>query len=108
MALRIKTAIRIAPLLFTVAAAAQTAGMHYQVRHQHWRKGAPGTLTFTADGVTFEEQGKQAKQHSRTWKYEDIQQLELAPNRLRILTYEDQRWELGRDRDYAFDQLPKD
>ena len=32
----------------------------------------------------------------------------LSPTTLRILTYQDQKWQLGRDRDYVFDHLPED
>jgi hypothetical protein len=38
--------------------------------------------------------------------FDDIQELELSPDTLRILTYEDSRWELGRDREYLFDHRP--
>jgi hypothetical protein len=66
-----------------------------------------GTLRITADSIAFEEQGKHAT-HSREWKYSDIQQLSLSATELHILTYEDRKWELGRDRDYIFDQLPEE
>jgi hypothetical protein len=57
------------------------------------------------NSISFEESGKQAK-HSRTWKFDDIQELILGPGTLRIVTYEDNRWELGRDRVYVFDRMP--
>ncbi|MEQ1948108.1 MAG: hypothetical protein ABL995_13015 [Bryobacteraceae bacterium] len=79
----------------------------FEVRHKHARKGAPGVLEFTETLVSFRETGKQAE-HSREWKYEDIQQLTLSPDGLRILTYEDQKWQFGRDQEYLFDQVPKD
>ncbi|HVW86510.1 MAG TPA: hypothetical protein VHB50_17610 [Bryobacteraceae bacterium] len=77
----------------------------YKVRHQHFRHGGEGILVIDADAISFEEHGKQAK-HSRQWRYDDIQQLVLSPETLKIVTYEDQRWELGRDRVYVFDRLP--
>jgi hypothetical protein len=80
----------------------------WQVRHQHLRKGAMGTLRVTANSIEFDERDKKnrATAHSRVWKFEDIRQLTLGTKTLRILTYEDQRWELGRDREFVFDQLP--
>jgi hypothetical protein len=75
------------------------------VRHRHLRHGANGELRVSPDGISFTEAGKGAK-HSRKWTYDEIQQLELSQGQLRILTYEDNKWELGRDREYVFDQLP--
>ncbi len=76
----------------------------YEVRHRHLHGGAQGVLRIDADFLSFDEGGKQAK-HSRQWKFEDIQELVLAPDTLRIVTYEDERWELGRDRVWVFDRL---
>ena len=96
-------------VLFGIAppiASAQT--YTYEVRHQHWRKGAMGTLRISPEEISFEEHGKKGKTDSRTWRYEEIQQLEVSPSELRILTYEDSKWKLGRDREYIFDRVPKD
>ena len=77
----------------------------YDVRHVHLRNGGPGVLRIGENSIAFDEQGKHVK-HSRTWKYDDIQELILGPETLRIVTYEDNRWQLGRDRVYVFDKLP--
>lgn len=79
----------------------------YEVRHQHWRKGAMGTLRISPEGISFDEHGKKAKADSRSWRYEEIQQLTVGPSELRILTYEDSKWKFGRDREYIFDHTPK-
>jgi hypothetical protein len=101
MALQSKTAIG---LIFGAAIlTAQPTGLRYEVRHKHTHKGAPAVINFNDSRVWFED-----KKHAETWKYEDIQRLELAPDKLTILTYEDKKWQLGRDRVYEFDQLPKD
>jgi hypothetical protein len=78
-----------------------------RVRHQHWRHGTVGTLRVADDSIVFEEAGKH-RDHSRQWRFEEIQQLTLSPDHLRILTYEDRRWQLGRDREFVFDNLPED
>src|SRR6266700_1393597 len=44
---------------------------------------------------------------SGQWRYEKIQELTVSPAELRILTYEDSKWKLGRDREFVFDHLPK-
>ena len=60
-----------------------------------------GDLEVTLDAVTFK--GAQ----TWTWKYDQIQQLTLTETELRILTYEDSKWKIGRDREYIFDHLPE-
>jgi hypothetical protein len=77
----------------------------YEVRHLHLHNGGMGTLRMNENSISFEERGKQAK-HSRQWKYDDIQELVLGAETLRIVTYEDPRWDLGRDRVWTFDRLP--
>ena len=79
----------------------------FGVRHQHLRGEAAGELRISEDAIVFEEKSKDGK-HSRKWKYAEIQQLSLSPEKLRILTYEDRKWQFGRDRDYVFDGLPDD
>jgi len=36
-----------------------------------------------------------------------IQQLTISPSELRIVTHQDSKWKLGRDREYVLDRLPK-
>ena len=102
-----KTGARIALIAMLSTHAFAQQGV-WQVRHQHLRKGVIGTLKVTPDSISFEERDKKNRRttHSRTWKYEDIQQLTLGTKTLRILTYEDERWEPGRDREFIFDYLP--
>ncbi|HEY3841583.1 MAG TPA: hypothetical protein VGL72_33665 [Bryobacteraceae bacterium] len=98
MAFRIEAAI--------IALVAQTL-LAAPVEHRHLHHGGAADLAVTDEGISFTEKGKHAA-HSRTWKYDQIQQLELTSSTLRVLTYEDQSLQLGRDREYVFDQLPKD
>lgn len=101
MAFRIETRISV----IVVSAALVASAQEVQVRHQHWHGGGIGDLRVSNDGISFAE--AQKKGHSRTWKYEEIQQLALSADTLRVLTYEDQKWKFGRDREYVFDQLPR-
>src|SRR5438445_9526953 len=87
-----------------LCAAAWGQPLNYRVRHKHLHGGAIGTLRVGDDSVSFDEKGK----HTREWKFEDIQQLSLNSAGLRILTYEDRKWLLGRDREYVFDRLLED
>jgi hypothetical protein len=100
--------LTIAALFLSVAFAQSNPPDHvYEVRHHHWHGSDTGTLQVTANGITFEEHRDAANSHSRTWRYSEIEQLTLIPTELRVLTYEDSKWKLGRDRDYTFDRLPK-
>jgi hypothetical protein len=94
------------PLLAVPAAFAQQE-LRYDAWHGHSRPphikkaGETGTLTINEAGVSFE-----AKPHSWRWAYQDIQQLKLTARSLWVLTYADDKWKLGADREYQFD-LPE-
>jgi len=107
MALRNKA--QIGALLILCFSSSLFAGgpVVFEIRHRHLHNGAAGVLRVADDRMTFEEGGKH-KAHSRQWRFEDLEQLTLSPTVLRILTYEDQRWKLGRDREFVFDNLPED
>lgn len=132
MALRIEKRTQITAgliaLLLAPAALAQQQ-FRYDVWHGHTRPphpvwhgqlapnlktkfGNPGALTITDKGVSFEESYAEKKKpkhpHAWTWAYQDIQQLEIAPREVRVLTYKDNRWKLGADREYRFDLLPSE
>jgi hypothetical protein len=79
-------------------AATLASATQFAVRHQHLRKGCSGVMTVDENGVSFTG----AKKHAWTWKYEDIQQLRLAPESIYILTYKDSKLRLGKDREYNF------
>jgi hypothetical protein len=87
--------------------------LKYDVWHGHPRPphikkaGNMGELTITDAGVSFEETYKNGKKpkhpHAWHWDYQDIQQLKIAPKSLTVLTYKDNKWKLGADREYRFD-----
>jgi hypothetical protein len=77
----------------------------FQVRHRHVHNGTEGILRVSDDGIAFEESGKH-KEHSRQWRFEDIEQITLSSEELRIMTYENRKWRFGGDREFVFDHLP--
>ncbi len=99
-------------LLLTPACFAEQQ-FRYDAWHRHSRPphikkaGDMGILTITDMGVTFEEAYKEGKKpkhfHAWHWDYPDIQQLKIAPKALTVLTYKDNKWKLGADREYEFD-----
>jgi hypothetical protein len=100
-------------LAFLAPAGVAQQDLRYDAWHGHSRPphikkaGNMGTLTITDAGVSFEEAYKNGKTpkhpHAWRWDYQDIQQLKIAPKSLTVLTYKDNRWKLGADREYQFD-----
>ncbi len=99
-------------VMFLTPAFAQQE-FRYDVRHEHARPphikkaGGLGVLTISDTGVSFEGTDKEGKTpkhpHKWRWDYQDIQQLKIGPKSLTVLTYKDNKWKLGADRQYEFD-----
>jgi hypothetical protein len=81
-----------------LASALAVHAAEFPVRHAHWRKACAGIMTVDAAGVRFAGPAP----HAWAWKLEDIQQLELAPDFIRVVTYESGRLPLEPDRGYTF------
>jgi hypothetical protein len=119
MAFRIET--RTLTLLSGLALMATASLAQQELRYEVWRGqsrvahlpphikkiGNMGTLTVTEAGIAFEETGTGGKKlkHPKAWRwaYQDIQQLKISPKSLTVLTYRDNKWKLGADREYDFD-----
>jgi hypothetical protein len=90
-------------LVLWISLAAQTAAAQsFPVIHTKtfWPDGR-GELIFSGDAIEF--RAAQKEKASRKWSYADIQYLDrVSTKELVILTYEDQKWELGRDRQFRF------
>ncbi|MGA2118529.1 MAG: hypothetical protein ABSH56_27710 [Bryobacteraceae bacterium] len=81
-----------------LASALAACAAEFPVRHAHWRGACAGAMTVDAAGVRFSG----AAGHARAWKLEDIQQLVLAPDFIRVVTYESGRLPLQPYRGYTF------
>lgn len=93
-----RTTLFLLALLVAIPAAAQTFPVVQ--KKALWPDGH-GKLIFSEDGIEFRAAGKE--QNSRKWSYRDIQHLDrVSPTELVILSYEDQKWQLGRDREFRF------
>ncbi len=101
MAFRIEAGIGAAVMALVAAPAFCAETARVAVRHVHGHGGANGTLEAGADGIVYREEGGKAE-HGRTWRYGDIEQLTLTPEAVTVVTYEDRKWELGRDREYVY------
>lgn len=98
-------------VLSSVLSAQQS--LQYEAWHVHprpphiKRSDGPGTLTITDAGIAFQETYQENKTPKRPhvwrWNFQDIQQLKVTPKSLTVLTYTDNKWKLGADREYQFD-----
>jgi hypothetical protein len=71
----------------------------FQVQHDHFLRSCKGKLVFGDKTV---EYIADKKNHSHTWKYEDIQQLAIAPGQIAILTYDARKINFGADQIFNF------
>ena len=81
-----------------LAWAMAAAAAQFPARHRHWHSGCGGTLEVSADGVRFAG----PKSHAWQWRFDQIRQLELAPDRMVVTSYENGRLP-GTERRFEFD-----
>jgi hypothetical protein len=92
------------------------AELSYEVRHHRAMKNHEGVLTIGEKGVAYQQVLPEGKRKTNPKKppklesvqidYQDIQELWVSPDRLRLTTYEDRKWLLGVDKEFEF-ALPK-
>lgn len=90
--------------LFLVTSAVAASAQPYEftgIQKRLWRD-KPATVRMDATSLRAERKGE-----SRTWEWDEIQQLTLSDRELRILTYADSVLRGGRDREWTFEKLPK-
>jgi len=85
-------------LILAGAAWAGAADAQFPVRHRSFQHGCNGVLSVSAAGVSFSG----PKWHTWTWKIQDIQELQLSPRSIHILTYGDRKLRLGAEERFEF------
>ncbi len=97
--------ISFAILTFFGAAPSWAQNFEYTVKHHHLLKDCRGVLKVTPDGVEYKT--AHAKD-SRKWNFDDIRTFEVkSPTEISIVTYEDQKRWLGKDKVFEFTLLDK-
>jgi hypothetical protein len=87
--------------LFSITTQIRAQEVRYPVKHDHLRGGCKGELIFGPETVEYKANDPK---RARVWQYEDIQQIGLlGPKSITVLTYEDNKWKLGKDRIYRFE-----
>ena len=84
--------------------------LRYEAWHVHSRSARVsqarrvGTLIISETSLSFQEtyrSGKTPKHpHAWNWGYQEIQQLKMLPKSVTVLTYKDNKWKFGADREY--------
>lgn len=91
---------------------AGAAELTYEVRHHRALKNHDGVLTIGEKGVAYRQMLPDGKRKSHPklesvqFDYQDIQELWVSSDRLRLVTYKDRKWLLGVDKEFEF-FLPK-
>ncbi len=84
---------------------ARPQSFEYSVRHRHLLKDCRGTLKIDAGGVEFLAS---RPKDSRKWKFDEIRTLEIkSPARISLVTYEDQKRWMGKDKVFEFTLLDR-
>jgi hypothetical protein len=88
-------------VLLLLCGVAGLAAQTFDVIHKkpHWPNGQ-GRIHISEEAITFEAR---KEKNSRSWSYTDIQHFDrVSKSEFVILSYEDQKWKLGRDREFRF------
>ena len=101
---------RLTLIIFVVAffAAKPAFAQNYElsVEHEHTPGACQGTLVISPDQIEYKTTHKQ---DARTWRYDELRQIKIeSPTEIKLVSYEDQKQMLGRDRVFKFKVLAKE
>ena len=94
----------IATLLISFAVnPASAQSYELPVEHEHTFRDCRGTLVITPEGIEYRTAHKE---DARAWRYTDLRQIKIeSSTRIELVSYEDQKRMLGRDRVFKFKAL---
>jgi hypothetical protein len=97
------TLLTFAATLFFATKLAAAQSFEFPVERERMLRDHRGTLVITPEKIEYKTEHKG---ESRSWRYVDIQQIKIeSPTELEIMTYEDKKRMLGRDRIFKFKLL---
>ena len=98
---RMMLIIFIAAFFAVKPAAAQS--FELSVEHEHTLRNCRGTLTITPEQIEYKTAHKE---DARTWRFAELKQIKVeSATRIELVSYEDQKRMLGRDRIFKFKVL---
>jgi hypothetical protein len=87
-------------LLFFAVNPASAQSHELPVEHEHMFRNCRGTLVITPEGIEYRTDHKE---DARAWRYSDLRQIKIeSPTSIELVSYEDQKRMLGRDRVFKF------
>ncbi len=96
----------IALIAFSLSAEVAAQSYEFTVEHEHSLRNCRGKLIITKDGIEYQTEDKN---DSRKWRYRELRQIKVdSTNKLELVSYEDQRLRLGRDRIFKFRLLDRE
>jgi hypothetical protein len=95
----------ISVFILSTAYVSPAQSFEYAVKHRHTLKDCRGNLRITLEGIEYK--ASRAKD-SRKWKFDDIRVIEVkSPTQISLVTYEDQKRWVGKDKVFEFTLLDK-
>jgi hypothetical protein len=90
-------------LIFFAVNHAWAQSYELPVEHEHTFRDCSGTLIITPEGIEYRTAHKE---DARAWLYTDLRQIKIeSSTRIELVSYEDQKRMLGRDRVFKFKAL---
>jgi hypothetical protein len=90
-------------LIFFAVNPASAQSYEIPVEHEHTFRDCRGTLVIKPEGIEYRTA---RKEDARAWRYTDLRQIKIeSPKSIELVSYEDQKRMLGRDRVFKFKAL---
>src|SRR5262245_1240715 len=87
-------------LIFFAVNPASAQNYELPVEHEHTLRNCRGTLVITPKRIEYKTDHKE---DARVWRYSDLRQIKIgSPTSIELVSYEDQKRMLGRDRAFKF------
>jgi hypothetical protein len=87
-------------MIFFLARPALAQSYEFAVEHEHTFRNCQGRLVITPDKIEYQTDHQS---DARAWRYDELRQIKVqSPTRVELVSYEDRKRWLGRDRIFKF------